>query len=659
MLLKRVMASTLIGVMMLGLTQTAFASELTAGTEDITGNETELEIKSIEEQSESEINIIGVPDLGVQLNDLYHDVGRQLNIDYIYVKILHLLAGGKAIYADKRPNIYSELTVDSVGAPFDIEGANQSYALQAPWVICPDEEIQRPNKHYIPDAAYSTTSEVIKIMNKRYFADRGSMQTYFDALSNAVRTNIIFCEAVMAYTNAPQEAIESFYPTYEKILYEKDKNENVVQSNKDGTFEIKDKFKQIFISNNISDEHTLDVLALVLSFDSKLAECSDPDAIKDTYVTPYIKNYTSRENMMLAAMSVVGKVRYVWGGGHVSSGKIDGINPSWQAFYNAYPTNESETGYGMCIKPTKSWCPIHGIVENENGCLMMAETVYSAEDYVDSRKEIEQIDTQNMEGEKYDQLLESSVDFSHGMNSHRLDGLDCSGYASWLYNQISDRRTYDSGATAFISAGGLSSVSYGSRMLPGDVFTWGDHIVVVIGPARIDSEAYVMVESSPNMVKFGVLYYSSASQSDINTAITVAREANDLIGNLPNTEKTHIYNMDSVGYKTDEETGEVSRYAEIGRLNYSYKDENIVISEYNKKIKDMNAQEIIQYTIDNYTEQYISGLKRYTGSVFNVDRFKTNEIDGQIIETNKTAIDSAVSSENKSKVEVLADWEAK
>ena len=63
-------------------------------------------------------------------------------------------------------------------------------------------------------------------------------------------------------------------------------------------------------------------MSIILSFDSKLAAYNDPDTIKNEYVNPYKLGYTSRENMMLAAMSVVGKVRYVWGGGHLGSGNL-------------------------------------------------------------------------------------------------------------------------------------------------------------------------------------------------------------------------------------------------------------------------------------------------------------------------------------------------
>ena len=637
MLLKRTLSSIVIGVMLTGLVQPAFALETNAPIPIDDCDNSQYEYMPEPE---------GIEDLGVQLNDMYHEVGSSLNIDYVYVKIIHLLAGGKAVYADKRPNIKSELTVDNVKAPFEIEGATQNWNISASWVICPDEEIERPSKYFVPDAAYSATSEVVKLMNTRYYADRGVMQDYFDALNNDVKTNILFCEAIMEYIGSDREAIESFYPVYEKLLYEKEKDENVVESNGDGTFSMKDKFKEILISNNISNERDIEVITLILSFDSKLAKSSTPDALKESYVLPYQVGYTSRENMMLAAMSVIGKVRYVWGGGHVSTGTIDGINPSWEAFFNTYGTEPDEAGTGRCIKPTISWCPIHGTVEAENGCLLGAETVYSVEQYVDSRKEI--MDTQNMEGEKYEALLESSINFGTGVNSHRLDGLDCSGYASWLYNQIVSKRKYDSGALNFISAGGLKTVEWGSRVLPGDVFSWGDHIVVAIGPSSTNSKAYVMAEASPNMVKFGVMYYGGARQSDINLAIKQATEANDLIGGLPISEKTHIYNMSSCVFNA-EELGEAyldrDGYHEVGRLNYSFMDENMVIPSYNKKIKDMTAQEIIQYTLDNLGEQYITGLDSYTGSLYNTSKYEKIQLSKDIIVKNEAAAESVKSSQ--------------
>ena len=628
MLLKRIVASTLVGVLALSTVQTAFATDgnsISVGVNDI---------KIIAADTEADTIVApGIEDLGVQLNDLYGEVGRSLNIDYMYVKMLHLIAGGKAVYADKRPNIYGELAVESLSAPFDIENAIQKYDVKAPWAICPDETVERPSKYYLPDAAYSVTSEVVKIMNRRYYADRGVMQEYFDELEKGVRTNVIFCEAVLEYIGSSQEAINSFYPAYEKMIYLKDRYENVLEANEDGTFSMKEKFKEILIANNISSEREINALSIILSFDSVLAASSNGTAVKSDFETPYIQNHTSRENMMLAAISIVGKVRYVWGGGHIGSGSIDGINPMWQVFFNQYGDEPGEAGYSDCIQPSRYWCPVHGSGSGGNACLMKSASSNSGLKYIEKRQDMSGL--QDDELDKYADYLEANIDFKHGIADHRLDGLDCSGYASWVYNQISSNRVYDSGARAFISSGGLRTIPWGNQMLPGDVFSWGEHIVVNIGQVRAGSKVYVMSEASPNMVKFGVMYYGGAKQSDIDLAKKVAREANKLIGNLPDDEKTHVYNMENLGYIKDDAGNVTGRYAEIGRLRQSFIDENVVIPGYNKTIKDMTAQEIIQHTIDNLTIGYLAGAEDYEGEMFKlpedildkIEQYKLDQIE--------------------------------
>jgi len=587
---KQIISSVIIGVMLFSNMQIAYASD------SITSDN----INTISESTD---------DLGVQLNDLYYRVGEQLNIDYIYVKLIHLVAGGKAVYADQRPNIYNETTVDMFKGPFDIKGAEQEYKIQAPWAFCPDSNVERPSKYYLPDAAYSVTSDVVRIMNKRFYYDRGYMQNYFDALNKDVKTTILFYEAMLEYIGASQDEVNRFYNVYEKILYEKDKDENVLESDGEGVFYFKDEYRKILEANNISDE-SIEVLSIMLSFDSKLAGYNDPDTIKDEYVTPYKIGYTSRENLMHAAMSVVGKVRYVWGGGHLSTGNVEGINPAWKAFYDTYGTSEDEEGYRMSIKPTASWCPIHGRVENGDGCLLDAETVYSVEQYVDSRKEI--MDTSNMTLDKYQAFIEKNIDIEKGVNSHRLDGLDCSGYTSWVFNQIISNRNYDSGANSFIRHANFNVVEYGSPMLPGDVFAWTGHIVIVVGKVDDSGKSHVILEASPNTVKFGVMYYTGVSTAELEKAINIAKEANELIGALPDYERTHIYNMDNRGYTSDGE-----RYAEIGRLNRAYIDENTIITGYGKTIKEMYADEIIQNSINHLPYQYVSGYGNYDGKIFN------------------------------------------
>ena len=166
--------------------------------------------------------------LNYQLNELYNQIGLQLNIDSKYVKILHILAGGKAIYADKQPNIYVEETVKTERAPFEIAMCNTEYKIFS-LIECDDINIIRPSKYYLPDAAYSVTSDIVKIMNDRLNYNRQDAQIYFNALTKESKTEVLFYESVMQYMNQPIEVINSFYRIYEKLIFDKEYEENVLE----------------------------------------------------------------------------------------------------------------------------------------------------------------------------------------------------------------------------------------------------------------------------------------------------------------------------------------------------------------------------------------------------------------------------------------------
>lgn len=619
---KRLLSSILLSVILVSNITVAFAIE---EEHNIDNNVTDAVVDNIE----------NIDDLNTQLNDLYHKVGDELNINYLYVKILHMLASGKAVYAETLPNIYADQTVDNLSGSFDIEGADQDYDLMAPWVSCPDDTISRPSKYYIPDAAYNTTADIIAIMNSRYNADRGIMQNYFNALDNSVKTNILFCEAVLQYTGSSIESVNSFYNIYEKIIYDKDSNENVIESNEAGEFHFKSEYEGIIRRNGIDTDREIEILSIILRFDSKLAASSDTNDISTEYVVPYKIGYTSRENMMIAAMSLVGKVRYVWGGGHLRTGNIEGINPAWQLYYNTYSKNENDESYCRCIRPNNGWCPLHGVVNGGNGCLFECNTVYSAEDYTDERKEV--MDTSSIETESFANML-NSINVSDGIASHRLDGLDCSGFASWLYNQVTDYdRKFDSGALGFIGQPGMKSIEVGDKLLPGDVFSWGAHIIVIVGPATNNSKAYVMVESSPNVVKFGVAYYSGAKPGDIAEALKIAKEANQLFGDLDKAEQVGMFNMTKLVYK-GEEDDPLNGYHGCGRLKQSFIDENTILSDYDKRMIDMDAVEIIQHTINNMTYKYLNGINIYEGELFSTETMDINLTNIEVHETEDSDI---------------------
>ena len=81
MLIKRIVASVIASVMIVGTTQVAYAAE----AESPDAPEMTITIdSSISSEGTTEVTTPALGDLAVQLNDMYVEVGRNLNIDYIY-----------------------------------------------------------------------------------------------------------------------------------------------------------------------------------------------------------------------------------------------------------------------------------------------------------------------------------------------------------------------------------------------------------------------------------------------------------------------------------------------------------------------------------------------------------------------------------------------
>ena len=413
-LLKRLCAVLLVVLTVVSCSETAYAKQ---------------EVFQVIEESDGSGKISAtdrtrIGDLATQLEGLYRRVGEELNIDYLYVKILHLIAGGKAIYADSVPDIYTDLTLGYLDGAFDIAGAAQDYDRIAPWADCADASVVRPSRYYLPDAAYSVAADVVAIMNNRYEGGRGSLQGYFDVLETDVKRTVLFCEAVLQYIGS-RDAADSFFLAYMKVLDAKSAGENVLTRTASGVV-FKETYAQILAECGIGGKNELYALSTILSFDGVLAAESSSGSVCTEMVIPYEPGYTSRENMMLAAMSIVGKCRYVWGGGHMTTGNIVGINPMWNVFHEAYLTSEEEVSsrYSKCVIPDGSWCPMHGKQNDWDGCLFRSKTVYSAEDYIAEREG--KLDMSDVDLDALTDMLESDVDFSSGVTSHRLDGLELS-----------------------------------------------------------------------------------------------------------------------------------------------------------------------------------------------------------------------------------------
>lgn len=518
------------------------ASLLLTSTSTITVKAEKIE-NTVETNGQGvEDTLINIKSLDDQLDELYSKIGEHLGVDKSIIKQIHALCGSKAVYADKKPSIYNDLTTYK---SMDIyRGKCEQGILQkADFIECGDDNIDRPSEYFLPDALYSVSYDIVSLMSQRFNCDRGPMQEYFDNLKEDVKQRIVFYEAVMEYTGCKESTVDEIFKAYEKCLYDKQKDENVIETNKDGQLEIKSKFRRVFNDIGIKNETRLNYLAIILSYDKDLAVNDNAESTKDEYIVPYKLNYTSRENMMLAAACLVGKVRYVWAGGHSGASYIDGINPAWEMWSDLYTGDN----YEKCIQPHGSWCPEHGYSSGE---CTQGGIIRSLDDYISKRSKT--FRTDELDQDKYRKLL-AKVDYSNGISTHTLDGLDCSGFASWLYNQITDKYNINSTARCFTKQGGIKEVAFGSKMLPGDVFSWTSHIVVIVGQVRKGSKAYVTVEETPHVLKYGVVYYAGASSADIEYGKKIASEANTLIGGIPSGKETpHVYCMNNVGHYTEE-----------------------------------------------------------------------------------------------------------
>lgn len=570
-----------------------------------------------------ETSLNNIDDISTQVDNLYKVISDNVKLEEKYIRTLHVLAGGKAIYFDKKANIYNDKTVKSYYGPMHIVGANTSYK-KAEFIECADETILRPSSHYLPDAVYSVSYDVKALMTQRLFYNRGANQEYFNTLTDDTKNNLLFYEAVLLYTGESLETIDNLFLAYMEILTAKGANENIIET-VNGNLCIKDSYLEILNRYGFVNERTINYLAIMLSYDENIAVYDNPNYITNTNILPYIKNYTSRENMMVSAISLNGKVRYIWGGGHDTTANIDGINPSWYSFSEAYPNtqtsevisiggNGKETkttvynqGFKECIKSASYWCPLHGNGDTE----FHGKTVFSPKDYLSIRENI--IDYDKYSYDEYMSIL-SQIKFSGGINEHLIDGLDCSGYTSWVYNQITDKYTFNTSARYFSYQEGMKQLGFGSKLLPGDVFAWESHIVLVVGKVKDNSKAYVVIEQTPNILRFGVIYYNGALIQDINEATKIANEANSLIGGINNNdEPANVRCMNTVGEELS-----------IGRFKGKFEDEGIIISEYNKSIEDMTAQEIIQYTLTKLPMSYVLGYNIYDGDLFNKELISSN-----------------------------------
>ena len=515
-----------------------------------------------------------------QYKDICSMVASECSMSEKQVELIANLSSiGDYKYAGNRVNIYRDMAVyghiDKNWHTDSLKGLNKDNSLAS--------------EQNMLDALYSVSYQIGKLKSDRYRYNRGENNRYFVALTDSYKDALTFYEAVLLYLGESRESVDNLIFTLDEIVSTRRSGEQTLAiESMSGELVVNSRLRDILNRCGIKNESSIRAFANIVSFDKDLNIASNIEDLRDKYILPYEPNYTSKSNMMIAAGSLVGKVRYVWGGGHAGVSRINGINPIWGEFNDLYKEENTKEdtsvdnistsiiasgnpdigdyGYGEtefikgCIKPSRTVCPIHGTTHS--GTCKGDAKIHGIQDYIAVREDT--LDTEGISSEKYRQLF-NGINYGRGIDAHRMEGLDCSGYVSWVYNQITDTYSVDSTAAYFIDQSAFEEVPFGSQLLPGDIFAWDSHIVLIVGKLRDNCGVYVTLESTPDIVRYGVIYYLGSTSSDISQAVQIAKEANELIGGLsPDKEPPHVYCMDTYYNMSRETKKEESNAVENG-----------------------------------------------------------------------------------------------
>lgn len=495
-------------------------------------------------------------------------VSQETGLDKNYIKAIALRMA--PTYISREPDVLKEVSLKQL---------TELEVVKLPTLKENGE--YRGSEFYLPDALYTVSLKLKDIVAEREKVAQGRKE--MQELYEDARRQVIFYEAFEQLYSKDPMPLDNIVKIYLDLLKEKGKDEYVVDIADNGAFTIADKFKPIFGKYGIGNTA---ILAQAMSLDSKLMHAANEFEAREVH-SPYINGKTTRENMLIAGCGLVGKVRYVWGGGH-GVHSIKGYSPIWFVFNDKYEGHED-----MDISPDGSWCPIHGSTGN---CSSQGEHIRTVSDYRYARKDVFGDSKFWPEIEKnLSDVYPDEIITTWGIEIHRLEGLDCSGFCSWLYNQIDGTRVYDSSAANFISSGGLSPVS-SDDLKPGDIAAWSSHVVTILGKAK--PNVYIVMESTTPTVRLGVYYLSGAVSNDIKYAQNLANKYNHVLGGDDVGDYVSRLNFSSLG-------------ARFGRLPYPFEDEDTKVCN-DKTITEMSAEEILDYVVSKMPSQYLWGIENYT-----------------------------------------------
>lgn len=265
---------------------------------------------------------------------------------------------------------------------------------------------------------------------------------------------------------------------------------------------------------------------------------------------PYKLDSNSVEEMLVAGSSVVGKVRYILGGGHYEASNLKTINPLWRRFSQLYVDVGMADRSIHWYSSATNWCPIHGKKSTQKDEEKNDYCTYDDVKYKSAEKMLKDRKTDLVRyGDIYAGINPNELDSIFrgnisNANYHVLEGLDCSGFVSWMFNQVIPNDVIDGRSWNFITNNKLitekadgSTEIKNAKILPGDIITGSvtknkddGHIFAVVGPISDKNDVFLLIEATPPEVRFGVAYKSGRDNEDYKKAVELAKKANIEIG---------------------------------------------------------------------------------------------------------------------------------
>lgn len=430
-----------------------------------------------------------------------------------------------------------------------------------------------------------TYKEILERVPDQVRLDRGYVQDEWYYSKAGVKWNVAFGELLLEKVGASEELRENYYRIYKELTDSKVAGELISVKDTYGVKNVVEKFWPVLWKYGINRPADLRYLGILLYEDREIIEAEGRESLLERDPYPYNVGEYTRENLLLSATTLVGRVRYVWGGGHKGTAQIEGVNPLWRPIAESYGNEEGEPGFNKSVVPGRSWSPRFGDFKSGDVTLHSGDrSIKSLDKYLSLYKEV--LELQDIQ-DRMESVVGEGVDFKKGVRAQRLDGLDCSGFTSWAYKQVDPDREYEGTANQWIEKNRFRKLAYGTELLPGDIIAWDTHIVMVVGEYQKGSGTYIILEAAPNMVKFGVAFYNSGVE-EVQGVQEYVRELNKRVGGIPEVEEVRAYSLRGLRSRV-----------QFGRS----KKEFDVIGE---DIADWEAPKIVEKLIERLPEYMIS-----------------------------------------------------